>query len=92
MNEKYYDVLFCYLKENNWNKDGSPSNEDTYYLIGKVKSDNGTEVLKAVKNDDIIYLSEHCEEIKDLFTTEEYVEDTLEVVQMLSESCAGHNI
>lgn len=87
---RYYDVLFRYSKENNWNDDGSPSNEDTYYMIGKVKSDDGKLVLKAVQEEDLSYLEENCNELKELFASDDYAEDTLEIVQMLSESCAGH--
>lgn len=89
---RVYDVLFRYLKENNFAEDGSPSNEDDYYFIGKVKSENGAEVLNAVDKEDLGYMEKHCQEVKELFATEEYVEDTLEIVQMLSQSCAGHEL
>lgn len=87
---RYFDVLFRYLKENNWNDDGSPSNEDDYYMIGKVKADDGRMVLKAIQEQDLSYLEENCNELKELFASEDYVEDTLEIVQMLSNSSAGH--
>lgn len=89
---RYYEVLFRYLKKNNFCEDGSPSDEDDYYLIGKVKSSDGEEVLEAISNEDFAYMEEHCDEVKKLFETEEYVEDTLEIVQMLSGALAGHKV
>lgn len=87
-----YEVLFRYLKNSNWNKDGSPSDDDDYYMIGKVKAESRKQVQKWADEED--YYAMHsvgkCEEIFALFCTEDYAEDTLEIVQILSE--VGHKI
>ena len=87
-----YEVLFRYLKNSNWNKDGSPSNDDCYYMIGRVKADDRKQVQKWVDNNDeyAMLTIGKCEEIFELFASEEYVEETLEVVKVLSE--VGHEI
>ena len=33
------DLLCEYLKESNWNKDGSPSDDDSYYKVIQIKTD-----------------------------------------------------
>lgn len=87
-----FEVLFRYLKYSNWNKDGSPSDDDDYYMIGKVKAKNQKQIQEWADEGD--HYSMHsigkCEEISILFCTEDYIEDTLEIVQVLSE--VGHKI
>lgn len=39
-----YDILFRYLKSSNWNGDGTPSDDDDYYMIGKVKAESQKQV------------------------------------------------
>lgn len=87
-----YEVLFRYLKNSNWNKDGSPSDDDGYYMIGKVKAESLKQVQKWAdeNNHYAMHCIGKCEEISTLFCTEDYMEDTLEIVQVLSE--VGHKI
>lgn len=87
-----YEILFRYLKNSNWNEYGSPSDDDDYYMIGKVKADSKEKVQKWADNEEFWAMETegNCTEITELFATEEYAEDTLEVVQVLSE--VGHEI
>lgn len=85
-----YEVLFRYLKSSNWNEDGTPSDDDDYYMIGKVKAESKEQVKKWADEGNHYAMRSigKCKEISDLFCTEDYVEDTLEIVQVLSE--VGH--
>lgn len=80
---KEYEILISYLRASNWNEDGSPSDDDTYYKIIKVKANSKEEALKNVES--FVFDSEDWCGIEN-----DYVEDTFDIVQMLSE--VGHSI
>lgn len=83
------DLLCEYLKESNWNKDGSPSDDDSYYKVIQIKTDRP---ISEIKNeaDEEEWVSEmiDSDDVNVIFAMEDYVEDTLRVIQVLSE--VGH--
>lgn len=82
-----YELLCQYLTDKNYNEDGSPSDDDDYYMIAKIQTDRSIdEIKKEIENTENI--SEHSEEIQKLFATEEYVEDSFRILQVLS--TVGH--
>ena len=81
---KYYEVLFRYLTESNFQEDGSPTKEDDYYFIGRIKAENDLEALTAIERNDFNYLSKHCAEVGEILLTANYVPESIEIVQMLS--------
>lgn len=87
-----YEVLFRYLKTSNYNEDGSPSDDDDYYMIGKVRAKNRNQIQKWADDYDIesmLHIGK-CRELSQLFNTDEYVEDSLEIIKVLSQ--VGHEI
>lgn len=88
---KIIELLCTYLKPSNWNEDGSPSNDDSYYLIATIKTNKTISQLQnELETFDTILELDTSEEIQKLFASDDYVEDTLEVIQILS--YAGHPI
>lgn len=83
MKEKEYEILVSYLRESNFNEDGSPSCDDDYHKVIRIKATSKEDALKNIK--EFIFNSEGwCGIEKD------YIEDTLEVKAMLSQ--VGHEI
>lgn len=83
------DLLVEYLKESNWNEDGSPSNDDSYYKVVQIKTERPiSEIKKEARKEDWVEEMMDSDDVKEIFATEEYVEDTLRVIQVLSE--VGH--
>lgn len=83
------DLLVEYLKESNWNKDGSPSNDDSYYKVVQIKTERPiSEIRKEASEEDWVEEMMDSDDVKEIFAMEEYVEDTLRVIQVLSE--VGH--
>ena len=83
------DLLCEYLKESNWNEDGSPSDDDSYYKVIQIKTDR---LISEIRNeaDEEEWVSEMMDndDVNAIFAMEDYVEDTLRVIQVLSE--VGH--
>lgn len=85
------ELLCTYLKPSNWNEDGSPSNEDSYHLIATIKTNKTISQLQnELKTFGTILELDTSKEAQKLFTSDDYVEDTLEVIQILSYT--GHPI
>ena len=85
------ELLCTYLKPSNWNEDGSPSNEDSYHLIATIKTNKTISQLQnELKTFGTILELNASKEAQKLFTSDDYVEDTLEVIQILSYT--GHPI
>lgn len=83
------DLLVEYLKESNWNEDGSPSDGDSYYKVVQIKTERPISEIRAeVDEEDWVEEMMDSDDVKEIFAMEEYVEDTLRVVQVLSE--VGH--
>lgn len=76
-----YEILVSYLRKSNFNEDGSPSNDDDYYKVIRIKATSKKEALENIE--EFVFNSEDWCGIE-----EDYVEDTLEVKSMLSE--VGH--
>ena len=81
--EREYEILVSYLRESNFNEDGSPSGDDDYYKVIKVKATSVKEALENIEN--FIFDSEDMCGIEG-----DYVEGTLEVVKILS--AIGHKV
>lgn len=85
------ELLCTYLKPSNWDEDGSPSNEDSYHLIATIKTNKTISQLQnELKTFGTILELDTSEEVQKLFTSDDYVEDTLEVIHILSYT--GHPI
>ena len=83
------DLLVEYLKESNWNEDGSPSNDDSYYKVVQIKTERPISEIRAeADEEDWVEEMMDSNEVKEIFAMAEYVEDTLRVVQILS--VVGH--
>ena len=86
---KIYELLCKYLTDRNYNKDGSPSDDDSYYMIARIKSDRGAdEIRKEIEEGEWAEECKDSEEITRLFETGSYVESSVRVIQMLS--TVGH--
>ena len=78
-----------YLTETNFNADGSPSDDDSYYKIVQVKTERPvSEIRKEVKEDGWCREMDDCDDVKAVIGMEDYVEGTLEARHVLSE--VGH--
>ena len=85
------DLLCEYAKESNWNTDGSPSNDDSYYKVVQVKTDRSiSEIRKEIEKDGWCKEMLDSPDVLDLFNIVNYAEDTLEVKMVLSEF--GHEV
>ena len=83
------DLLVEYLKESNWNEDGSPSNDDSYYKVIQIKTDRPiSEIKKEADEEEWVSEMMDSDDVNEIFAMEDYVEDTLRVIQVLSE--VGH--
>lgn len=88
---KIVDLLVEYLKDSNWDEDGFPSNDDSYYKVVQIKTARSISEIKEDIED-----SEWCDELVDsqdvidIFNLPDYVEDTLRVIKVLSE--VGHEM
>lgn len=79
------DLLVEYLKESNWNEDGSPSNDDNYYKVVQIKTERPISEIRAeADKEDWVEEMMDSNEVNEIFAMAEYVEDTLRVVQILS--------
>lgn len=76
-----YDVLVSYLRESNFNEDGSPSNDDDYFKVVEIISDCIENVIPNVEK--TIFESNNLCGIED-----DYIEDSLEICEILS--TVGH--
>ena len=85
------DLLFEYAKESNWNADGSPSNDDSYYKVVQIKTNRTiSEIRKDIEKDGWCEEMANSPDVLDLFNMSDYVEDTLEAKMVLSE--IGHKV
>ena len=83
------DLLVEYLKESNWSKDGSPSNDDSYYKVIQIKTDRPiSEIKKEADEEEWVSEMIDSDDVNAIFAMEDYVEDTLRVIRVLSEG--GH--
>lgn len=82
---KEYNVLFSYLKEENWDENGLPTDDGDFNIIGTVKAESREIVQKWIDEGDIYSMEEigKCKEITEIFRMEDYAEDTLEAVRIL---------
>lgn len=84
------DILCEYLTEKNFNADGSPSDDDSYYKIVQVKTERPvSEIIKEVREDGWCREMDGCDDVKAIIGMEDYVGDTLEARMVLS--IVGHN-
>ena len=85
------DLLVEYAMESNWNEDGSPSDDDSYYKVVQIKTERSiSELAKEVMKDGWVNELVDSEDVMEIFAMEDYVEDTLEVKLVLSE--VGHPV
>ena len=85
-----YELLCQHLTDKNYNDDGSPSDDDDYYMFARIKSDRPVqEIREEVERTEFVTEWESSKEITDLFKTDEYIEDSLRILQVLSE--VGHS-
>lgn len=85
------DLLCEYAKESNWNADGSPSNDDSYYKVVQIKTNRTiSEIRKDIEKDGWCEEMINSPDVLDLFNMSDYVEDTLEAKMVLSE--IGHKV
>lgn len=85
------DLLCEYAKESNWNADGSPSNDDSYYKVVQIKTNRTiSEIRKDIEKDGWCEEMANSPDVLDLFNMSDYVEDTLEAKMVLSE--IGHEV
>lgn len=85
------DLLCEYVKESNWNADGSPSNDDSYYKVVQIKTNRTiSEIRKDIEKDGWCEEMANSPDVLDLFNMSDYVEDTLEAKMVLSE--IGHKV
>lgn len=83
------DLLCEYLKESNWNEDGSPSDDDSYYKVVQIKTDRSiSEIRNEADEEEWVNEMMDSDDVNVIFAMEDYVEDTLRVIQVLSE--VGH--
>mgnify|MGYP001123877061 CR=1 FL=1 len=83
------DLLCEYAKESNWNADGSPSNDDSYYKVVQIKTNRSiTEIKEEIEKDGWCKEMMDSPDVLNLFNTNDYTEDTLEAKMVLSE--IGH--
>jgi hypothetical protein len=78
-----YEILVSYLRESNFNEDGSPSDDDDYFKVIRISATSKEEALKNVE--EFIFNTDGWCGIE-----EDYVEGTLDIIKMLS--AVGHNI
>ena len=84
-----YEILCQYLTKRNYNEDGSPSDDDDYYMIAKIKSNRPVQDIRdEIEKDEWVKEYNSSKEIMDLFKTDEYIEDSLRILKLLSE--VGH--
>lgn len=83
------DLLCEYLKDSNWNEDGSPSDDDSYYKVVQIKTNRPiSEIRKETSKDEWAEEMMDSDDVKEIFAMEDYSEDSLRVIQVLSE--VGH--
>lgn len=84
-----YELLCEYLTEENFNSDGSPTADDSYYAVVRISSDRDVRDLKAeVKEAEFLAELEKSDDYKRIISADNYIEDTLRIVSFLSET--GH--
>ena len=83
------DLLCEYLKNSNWNEDGSPSDDDSYYKVVQIKTDRPiSEIRKEADEEEWVSEMMNSDDVNAIFAMDDYAEDTLRVIQVLSE--VGH--
>ena len=83
------DLLCEYLKESNFNEDGSPSYDDSYYKVVQIKTDREiSEIREEIEKDGWCKEMSDSKDVEKIFSMKDYVEDTLEARMVLSK--IGH--
>lgn len=83
------DLLCEYLKESNFNEDGSPSYDDSYYKVVQIKTDREiSEIREEIEKDGWCKEMSDSKDVEKIFSMKDYVEDTLEARMVLSK--VGH--
>lgn len=80
------DLLCEYLKNSNWNEDGSPSIDDSYYKVIQIKTERPiSDIKKEADGEEWVAEMMDSDDVNEIFAMEDYAEDTLRVIQVLSE-------
>lgn len=83
------DLLCEYLKESNFNEDGSPSYDDSYYKVVQIKTNRGIpEIMEEIEKDGWCKEMSDSKDVEKIFNMKDYVKDTLEARMVLSK--VGH--
>lgn len=83
------DLLCEYLKESNFNEDGSPSYNDSYYKVVQIKTNREIpEIREEIEKDGWCEEMSDSKDVEKIFNMKDYVEDTLEARMVLSK--IGH--
>lgn len=81
------DLLCEYAKKSNWNADGSPSNDDSYYKVVQIKTNRSiSEIRKDIEKDGWCEEMMDSSDVLDLFNAADYIEAKM----VLSE--IGHKV
>lgn len=83
------ELLCEYLKESNFNKDGSPSDDDSYYKVVQIKTERPLSAIREeVEKDGWCTEMSDSDDVYEILNLDDYVEGTLEARQVLS--AVGH--
>lgn len=83
------DLLCEYLRNCNFNKDGSPSNDDSYYKVVQIKTNRSPrDIRKEANKEEWVKEMIDSNDVKEIIEMEDYIEDSLRIIEVLSE--VGH--
>ena len=73
------ELLCEYLKESNFNKDGSPSDDDSYYKVVQIKTERPlSAITEEVEKDCWCTEMSDRDDVYDILNQDDYVEGTIE--------------
>lgn len=77
------ELLCEYLKESNFNKDGSPSDDDSYYKVVQIKTERPLSAIREeVEKDGWCTEMSDSDDVYEILNLDDYVEGTLEARQV----------